>query len=184
MLPLEYTQSLSEHLFFFLISIIFKVIDLLQYCFCFMFWYFCPWGMWDLNSLTRDRTHTPCTGRWSLNSGPPGKSLLEHPYGITPETSNSPRAPSHQQPSQDVCISLCVSFLTGVLKMPEAGSGSFSSLPLEGPAQMLNMLLPCPNPSLTAPPPHYRLNLNSCSRLPGAGTCVSFYLISGHSFTP
>ena len=24
-------------------------------------------GMWDLNSLTRDWTHTPCIGRWSLN---------------------------------------------------------------------------------------------------------------------
>ena len=24
-------------------------------------------GMWDLNSLTRDQTHTFCTGRWSLN---------------------------------------------------------------------------------------------------------------------
>ena len=24
-------------------------------------------GVWDLNSPTRDRTHTPCTGRRSLN---------------------------------------------------------------------------------------------------------------------
>ena len=31
-----------------------------------MFW---PGGMWDLSSLTRDRTCTPCT------TGPPGKSL-------------------------------------------------------------------------------------------------------------
>ena len=29
--------------------------------------YFCSWGMWDLSSPTRDRTHTICTGRWSLN---------------------------------------------------------------------------------------------------------------------
>ena len=24
-------------------------------------------GMWDLNSLTRDRTHVPCIGKWLLN---------------------------------------------------------------------------------------------------------------------
>ena len=29
-----------------------------------VFW---PQGMWDPSSLTRDRTHTPCTGRLSLN---------------------------------------------------------------------------------------------------------------------
>ena len=41
---------------------------MLPYCFCFMFlFYFCSWGMWDLSSPTRDRTHTICTGRWSLN---------------------------------------------------------------------------------------------------------------------
>ena len=26
-----------------------------------------PWGTWDLSSLTRDRTHTSCIGRWRLN---------------------------------------------------------------------------------------------------------------------
>ena len=29
-----------------------------------VFW---PRGMWDLGSLTRNPTHTPCTGRESLN---------------------------------------------------------------------------------------------------------------------
>ena len=29
-----------------------------------VFW---PWGMWDLHSPTRDRTHTPSKGRQSLN---------------------------------------------------------------------------------------------------------------------
>ena len=29
-----------------------------------VFW---PWGMWDLSFQTRDWTHNPCTGRWSLN---------------------------------------------------------------------------------------------------------------------
>ena len=34
----------------------------------FMFWifFFLPRGMWDLSCLTRDRTHNPCVGRWSL----------------------------------------------------------------------------------------------------------------------
>ena len=45
-------------------------------CFCFMFSVFLSRGMWDLSSPTRDQTHTPCAGRWSLNhTGPPGKSL-------------------------------------------------------------------------------------------------------------
>ena len=28
---------------------------------------FCPQGMWDLSSLTRDWNRSLCTGRWSLN---------------------------------------------------------------------------------------------------------------------
>ena len=47
---------------------LFKVLNLLQYCFCcvcvLVLW---PWGVWDLSSRTRDRTHAPCTGRQSLN---------------------------------------------------------------------------------------------------------------------
>ena len=39
---------------------------MVKYCFCFMFWYFWPRGMWDLSSLTRDWTFTFCIGRWSL----------------------------------------------------------------------------------------------------------------------
>ena len=38
-----------------------------QYFFCFIFWFLWPRGMWDLSSLTRDPTHTPCIGRQSLN---------------------------------------------------------------------------------------------------------------------
>ena len=26
-----------------------------------------PWGMWDLSSWTRDKTHIPDTGKWTLN---------------------------------------------------------------------------------------------------------------------
>ena len=44
---------------------------LLRYCSYFMFWclfgFFWPWGMWDPSSLTRGGTHSPCTGRRSLN---------------------------------------------------------------------------------------------------------------------
>ena len=41
-------------------------LNLVQYCFmfCFFFW---QRGMWDLNSLTRDRTCIPCTARQSLS---------------------------------------------------------------------------------------------------------------------
>ena len=51
---------------------VFLKLNLLQYCFWFFFFFFYVlafWlqGMWDLSSLTRDQTHTPCIGRWSLN---------------------------------------------------------------------------------------------------------------------
>ena len=37
---------------------------MLQYCFCFLFWW---WGMENLNSPTRGWTGIPCIGRWALN---------------------------------------------------------------------------------------------------------------------
>ena len=44
-----------------------SLLNLLQYCFWFMFWFFWPQGMWCLSSLTWDQTCTPCIGRWNLN---------------------------------------------------------------------------------------------------------------------
>ena len=44
-----------------------SLLNLLQHCFCFMFWFFWLRGMWDLNSPTRDWTQTPFTGRQILN---------------------------------------------------------------------------------------------------------------------
>ena len=40
--------------------------NLLEYC---LFYVFLSWpqGLWDLNSPTRDQTHTPCIGRCGLN---------------------------------------------------------------------------------------------------------------------
>ena len=35
--------------------------------FVFFFFWTAPRGMWDPSSLTRDQTHSPCTGRWNLN---------------------------------------------------------------------------------------------------------------------
>ena len=44
-----------------------SLLNLLQYCFCFMFCFFLAEGMWDPSSSTREPTHTPCIGRQSLN---------------------------------------------------------------------------------------------------------------------
>ena len=41
-----------------------EFVTLLLLFYVLVFW---PRGMWDLSSLTRDRTCTPCIGRWSLN---------------------------------------------------------------------------------------------------------------------
>ena len=35
--------------------------------FCSVLGFFWPWGMWDLNSLTRDQNHALWTGRQSFN---------------------------------------------------------------------------------------------------------------------
>ena len=55
--------SFLHPFFFFLMWTIF--FNLLQYCFCFMFCFLWPQGMWDLNSLTSYWIHNPCIGRQS-----------------------------------------------------------------------------------------------------------------------
>ena len=59
-------------LFFFLRLILMWTIlkyflNLLQYCFWDFFFFFWPWGMWDLSSPARDWTCSPCIGRQSLH---------------------------------------------------------------------------------------------------------------------
>ena len=44
-----------------------SLLDLLQYCFWYMFWFFWPPGLWHLSSLTREWSHSLCTGRRNLN---------------------------------------------------------------------------------------------------------------------
>ena len=63
--------------FFFFMWTIFKLLlNLLQYHFCSVFWFFWLQCMWDLSILTRNQSCTPCIERWSLNCrGPPGKNL-------------------------------------------------------------------------------------------------------------
>ena len=47
---------------------IFKVfIEFATILLLFYVWGFCPWGMYDLNSPTRDQTYTPCIRRCTLN---------------------------------------------------------------------------------------------------------------------
>ena len=44
-----------------------SLLDLLEYCFWYMFWFFWPPGLWHLSSPTREWSHSPCTGRRNLN---------------------------------------------------------------------------------------------------------------------
>ena len=44
-----------------------SLLNLLRYCFWFMFWVFLAMKMWHISSQFKDQTHTPCTGRRSLN---------------------------------------------------------------------------------------------------------------------
>ena len=54
-----------------------SLLNLLQCCFCFIFCFFWPGGMWGLTP-TRDQTHTPCIRRQSLNHW----TTREVPHGI------------------------------------------------------------------------------------------------------
>ena len=53
--------------FFWCVPFLKSLLNLLQYCFCFMIWFFCLWSIRALSFLTRDRTCNPCFGTWSLN---------------------------------------------------------------------------------------------------------------------
>ena len=44
-----------------------SLLNLLQYCFYSIFFFFWLQAWWDLSSLIGDQTHTPCIGRWSPN---------------------------------------------------------------------------------------------------------------------
>ena len=46
-----------------------SLLNLLQYCFCFMFSFWSS-GLWDLSFSTRDWTRTPCIGRRQVNHWP------------------------------------------------------------------------------------------------------------------
>ena len=58
-----------------------SLLNLLQYCFCFIFWFFWPWGMWDLRSLWRVEPSPSALKGEVLITGPQGKSpncFLKH----------------------------------------------------------------------------------------------------------
>ena len=49
------------------------LLNLLQYCCCFMLWFSWSCSMWDLSSPTQDWTHNPCIGRWGPSHWTPEK---------------------------------------------------------------------------------------------------------------
>ena len=52
------------------------LLNLLQHCFCFMFWFFDCEACGIFSSPTRDWTHTPALKGDALTTGMPGKSLI------------------------------------------------------------------------------------------------------------
>ena len=66
----------------FLMWTIFKVfIEFITRLLLFQVLFFWPWGLWDLSSLTRDRTCSPCIGRCSLNHWTASEVSLSLPFG-------------------------------------------------------------------------------------------------------
>ena len=53
-----------------------SLLNWLQHCSWFMLWFFRPGGVWDLSSLTRNWTRTPCIGRQSLTLDCQGSPLM------------------------------------------------------------------------------------------------------------
>ena len=89
---------------------IFKVfiefVTLLLLFYIFVFW---PRGMWDLSSPSRDRTHTPCIGRWNA-TGPPGKSQKFASFYLGGQSSDTGLCVSpsgFKVPRRGICISVC-----------------------------------------------------------------------------
>ena len=62
-IPVSWNADLSSYWFFFFLSLYWICYNIAS-ALCFVFWL---QGVWDLGSLTRDRTYTPCVGRRCLN---------------------------------------------------------------------------------------------------------------------
>lgn len=72
--------------FFLMGTILTSLWNVLQYCFCFRFWFFWLWGVWDLTSPVSDQTHTPRVGRRRLHHWATRKLLtgsVYHRHGNT-----------------------------------------------------------------------------------------------------
>ena len=65
-------------------------------------WAWLRCSVWDLSSLTRDRTHLPCTGRQILNPGPrgvPSPSISENHWLVSGKAlEHTPRGPATPLP--------------------------------------------------------------------------------------
>ena len=72
--PNRMAKNFFSRLFFWCGPFLKPLLNLLNYCFCFMSWFLWSRGMWNLSSPTGDQTRTPYIGRWSLNHWKPGKS--------------------------------------------------------------------------------------------------------------
>ena len=75
---------------------VFVIVLLLFYVLA--FW---PWGMWDLSSLTRDWTRTPCIWRWNLNCWTaredPGQHFCTGPFCTASLLSSPPQTPKRRE---------------------------------------------------------------------------------------
>ena len=79
-------QQGNNPLFFFLKQNIFKVfIEFVTVLLLFYVLGFWPQGMWDLISLTKDRTHTHCIGKRSLNHWTTRKVMENHVLNVENE---------------------------------------------------------------------------------------------------
>jgi len=69
------TSNVLRFFFFWCGQFLKSLLNLLQYCFCFMFCFFWPQCMWDLGSQPGIEPTSPVVEGEVLTTGPPGKSL-------------------------------------------------------------------------------------------------------------
>ena len=73
-------------------------------------WAQLPWGMWNLSSWSRDRTHVPCIGRWIPNHWTTrevpknGDFTRNHWFVLTRNTTSPHVTFTQKSQEQDKCI--------------------------------------------------------------------------------
>ena len=106
-------------------------------------WTWLPHCMWDLSSLTRDRTHIPYSGRWILNHWTT-REISSSPFFFPSSVMPEPPLPEHM--AFHARLLLCQESSPGTLEvhlLPRAPGAAIAPSPFSSVTQLL-----APSPAL------------------------------------